>query len=410
MSARGDRWARRERVMKAIAVIPGKPNSMHLRDVPMPRVEDVPDGRGVLVRVLRVGVDGTDKEINPAEYGQAPEGDDYLIPGHENFGQVVAVGPNVPPSLQPGGYVVATVRRPGSSIYDRIGLQDMTTDDVYYERGINQRHGYLAEYYVEDASYIVPLPGCLEHVGVLIEPLTVAEKGVGQAYEIQRRLKVWEPRRAAVLGSGTIGLLATLVLRLRGLEVVCYSQRPRPVPEQQPRRGAGRALRERRPGHAGRDRRPARPVRPHLRGNRLQSTRVRGGRGARQEWRAGAGERHGRRAHRPGSLRSDQPGLRAWQQGDGGHRERVARRLRERRGRPGAGGGSLPRVAGAAAHDSGARPGAVRGDAAPTVREPRRDQGLRRGGGAGCGERDERRVGARGGAGMIAERAPEGGA
>jgi glucose 1-dehydrogenase len=228
MSARGYQRARRERVMKAIAVIPGRPNSMHLRDVPMPRMEDVPDGRGVLVRVLRVGVDGTDKEINAAEYGQAPVGDDYLIPGHENFGQIVAVGPNVPPSLQPGSYAVATVRRPGSSIYDRIGLQDMTTDDVYYERGINLRHGYLAEYYVEDACYVVPLPGCLEHVGVLLEPLTVAEKGINQAYEIQRRLKVWEPRRAAVLGSGTIGLLATLVLRLRGLEVVCYSQRPRP--------------------------------------------------------------------------------------------------------------------------------------------------------------------------------------
>src|SRR5215212_11033709 len=50
--------------MKAIAVIPGVPGSIHLRDVPMPAVADVPDGRGVLVRVLRVGVDGTDKEIN----------------------------------------------------------------------------------------------------------------------------------------------------------------------------------------------------------------------------------------------------------------------------------------------------------------------------------------------------------
>ena len=214
--------------MKAIAVIPGQPNSMHLRDVPIPTVDDVPDGRGVLVRVLRVGVDGTDKEINAAQYGQAPEGDDYLIPGHENFGQIVAVGPNVPPSLQPGTYVVATVRRPGGSIYDQIGLQDMTTDDVYYERGINLCHGYLAEYYVEHACYLVPLPGCLERVGVLLEPLTVAEKGVNQAYEIQRRLKVWQPQRAAVLGSGTIGLLATLALRLRGLEVVCYSQRAAP--------------------------------------------------------------------------------------------------------------------------------------------------------------------------------------
>ena len=28
--------------MKAIAVIPGKPNSIHLRDVPKPSLDDVP--------------------------------------------------------------------------------------------------------------------------------------------------------------------------------------------------------------------------------------------------------------------------------------------------------------------------------------------------------------------------------
>src|SRR3954447_11612935 len=131
--------------MKALAVIPGRPNSMHLRDVPVPAIHEVPGGRGVLVSVLRVGVDGTDKEINAAEYGAAPDGQDYLITGHENFGRVVEVGPNVPFTIRPGTYVVSTVRRPGSSIYDAIGLQDMTTDDVYYERGINLRHGFLAE-------------------------------------------------------------------------------------------------------------------------------------------------------------------------------------------------------------------------------------------------------------------------
>ena len=214
--------------MKALAVYPGTPNSLHLREMPAPKVADVPNGRGVLVKVLRVGVDGTDREINDALYGAAPDGDDYLVTGHENFGQVVAVGPNVPSAIRAGAFVVATVRRPGSSIYDRIGLQDMTTDDVYYERGINLRHGYLAEYYVEDADYVVPLPGSLREVGVLLEPLTVAEKGISQAFEIQRRLRVLQPRRAAVLGAGTISLLAAVALRLRGIEVVCYSRRSGP--------------------------------------------------------------------------------------------------------------------------------------------------------------------------------------
>src|SRR5213082_1214490 len=213
--------------MRAIAVHPGTPDSIHLRDVPEPKVADVPDGRGVLVKVLRVGVDGTDKEINAAEYGAAPPGFDYLIIGHEGFGRVEAVGANVT-EFKTGDYVVATVRRPGKSIYDLIGTNDMTTDDVYYERGINLRHGYLTEYYVDDAEYIVKIPQGLRHVGVLLEPITVVEKGIFQAYEIQRRLKVWKPRKAAVMGAGTIGLLATLVLRLRGLDVTTFARTPKP--------------------------------------------------------------------------------------------------------------------------------------------------------------------------------------
>ena len=130
--------------------------------------------------------------------------------------------------LKPGDFVVATVRRPGTSIYDRIGTSDMTTDDVYFERGINLRHGYLAEYYVDDPEYIVKIPPGLKDVAVLLEPTTVMEKGIAQAYEIQRRLRVWRPMRAAVLGSGTIGLLATMVLRLRGLQVTTFGRTPQP--------------------------------------------------------------------------------------------------------------------------------------------------------------------------------------
>src|SRR5256885_13559724 len=128
--------------MKAIAVKPGIPNSAHLVEMPKPSIGEIADGRGVLVKVLRVGVDGTDKEINAAEYGAAPEGYDFLVTGHESFGRVEAVGENVT-ELRPGDYVVATVRRPGKSLYDLIGTYDMTTDDTYFERGINLRHGYL---------------------------------------------------------------------------------------------------------------------------------------------------------------------------------------------------------------------------------------------------------------------------
>jgi len=213
--------------MKAVAVIPGNPNSIHLREVPRPRLEEVPNGRGVLVKILRVGVDGTDKEINAAEYGAPPPGDSYLILGHESFGRVEAVAPNVT-EFKPGDYVAATVRRPGSSLYDQIGTYDMTTDDTYFERGINLRHGFLTELIVEDPEYLVGVPNQLKHVGVLMEPTSVVEKAIGQAYEIQRRLRVWRPRRAAVLGASTLGLLASMVLRQRGLEVVTMGRTKAP--------------------------------------------------------------------------------------------------------------------------------------------------------------------------------------
>lgn len=213
--------------MKAVAVFPRKPNSAHMADLEPPSLDTVPKGRGVLVRVLRVGVDGTDKEINAGEYGEAPPGYDFLVTGHESFGVVEAVGSAVS-ELKAGDYVVATVRRPGHSIYDLIGTSDVTTDDVYYERGINLLHGFLTELYVDDAQYIVKIPPALRNVGVLLEPFSIVQKGIAQAYEAQRRLRVWGPRKAAVMGAGSVGLLAALALRLRNLEVTVFARQPLP--------------------------------------------------------------------------------------------------------------------------------------------------------------------------------------
>ena len=213
--------------MKAIGIVPHEPKSARLFDLPKPSLDEIPGGRGVLVKVLQVGVDGTDKELYLGEYGDAPDGYDFLVTGHESFGVVVEVGPNVD-QLSPGDYVVATVRRPGHSIYDRLGMSDMTTDDVYYERGINLRHGYLTEHYVEDPEYLVQVPPGLKHVGVLLEPMSIVAKGIEQAYEIQRRLKIWQPWKVAVMGAGTIGLLAAMGLRCRGLDVTSFAREPKP--------------------------------------------------------------------------------------------------------------------------------------------------------------------------------------
>lgn len=205
--------------MKAVAVKPKQVNTVHLVEMDKPKTDDIKDGRGVLVEVLRVGACGTDREINNGEYGVAPEGFDFLVLGHENFGRVVEVGVNVW-EFAVGDFVVATVRRPfGHSIYDTIGQQDFTTDAEYWERGISRLHGYMAEFYAENADFLVKIPQKIAEVAVLLEPLSIIEKGLKQAEDIQKRLDIWQPTNAAVLGTGNVGLLTVMALKMRGFQV-----------------------------------------------------------------------------------------------------------------------------------------------------------------------------------------------
>jgi glucose 1-dehydrogenase len=212
--------------VKAIAIHPGVPDSVHLRDVPRPSVGGIAGTRGVRVGMIRVGLCGTDADLAAGAYGVAPPGSDVLVLGHESLGRVVERGAESDAPL--GQLVVITIRRPGHSAYDRIGRPDLSTDPVFIETGISQAHGFMAEELVVDAAYLVPVPDELEPVAILTEPLSCITKSLRQADQVQSRLELWEPRRALVTGAGTIGLLATLALRLRGLEVTTYARRPAP--------------------------------------------------------------------------------------------------------------------------------------------------------------------------------------
>ena len=70
----------------------------------------------------------------------------------------------------------------------------------------------MAELYAEVPQYLVKVPSSVGHVGVLMEPLSVVEKGFHEACAIQRRLP-WEAREAAVTGAGPIGMMAAFLLR-----------------------------------------------------------------------------------------------------------------------------------------------------------------------------------------------------
>ena len=202
--------------MKAIVIKPGVKDSIHMRDMPDPALR--PDE--VAVKMIRVGLCATDAEINQGVYGKAPDGDEYLILGHENLGVVEDVGKKVK-GWKPGDLVVATVRRPcGVCPQCKMGENDMCSSGQYTERGIMRRHGYMAEFYTEKPLFLNKIPKEIRDFAVLLEPMSVVEKGIDHTYLLQRRLKSWKPKFGMVLGAGPIGLLAAAVLRTRGLRTV----------------------------------------------------------------------------------------------------------------------------------------------------------------------------------------------
>ncbi|WP_224240502.1 glucose 1-dehydrogenase [Hyalangium gracile] len=214
--------------MKAVAVFPKSRQVRVLEDAPEPRLGSPTQVR---VRTLEVGVCGTDKEIADFRYGTPPDGDDYLILGHEAVGEVVEVGEQVQ-GLKKGDLVVPRVRRPcphERCAACRHGYPDFCSTGDYTERGIMKAHGFCAEYFVEDVAYLHRAPAALRQVAVLTEPLTIAEKALREVEHLKERLP-WaqKPGRAVVLGAGPVGLLGAMVLLRAGYGTTMYSRGARP--------------------------------------------------------------------------------------------------------------------------------------------------------------------------------------
>jgi len=215
--------------MRAIAVLPGR-HEVKLLTAPEPRIQTPTEVR---VRVLEVGVCGTDKEICSFEYGTPPSGSEHLVIGHESLGEVVEVGPGAT-KVKPGDLVVVMVRRPcdrPDCVPCRAGRADFCSTGQYVERGINGAHGFMTEYVVDDERWLVPVPRELRDVAVLVEPLTIAEKALLQVDQIQARLpwscetrtKGW-CHSAVVLGAGPVGLLGAMALARAGYRTFVYSR------------------------------------------------------------------------------------------------------------------------------------------------------------------------------------------
>ncbi|EKD91608.1 MAG: Glucose 1-dehydrogenase [uncultured bacterium] len=211
--------------MKAIAVFP-KEKKVKLIEHPEPCIEKPTE---VKIKILDVGICGTDREICDFKYGTPPAGCDYLILGHESLGRVVDVGSAVT-DFNVGDLVVTMVRRPchhKSCIACRAGQQDFCYTGDFKERGINGLHGFMTEYVVDEQKFMLRVPKHLLGIGVLTEPLTIAEKSVREIHAIQKRLP-WgkignETHRALVIGAGPVGLLAALVFGTQEFKLFVYS-------------------------------------------------------------------------------------------------------------------------------------------------------------------------------------------
>lgn len=225
--------------MKAVTVNPSR-RSVDLLNVSEPALDSPTQVR---LRMLDVGVCGTDREICSFEYGTPPAGSEHLVIGHESLGEVIEVGPAVS-RVAVGDLVVPTVRRPcrhETCPACRSGRQDFCFTGDFRERGIKEAHGYMTEQVVDDEAYMNKAPRSLRPFAVLAEPLTIAEKALMQVSQIQQRLPWACPadpsaapahcRTAVVLGAGPVGLLGAMALANAGFSTHVYSRTPAPNPK-----------------------------------------------------------------------------------------------------------------------------------------------------------------------------------
>ena len=201
--------------MRALTVEPGRPNSIHLEDVPAPPASD----GDLLVRAVALGICGTDREIISGKYGWAPPGGRRLILGHESLGRVEEAPSHS--GFKAGDLVVGIVRRPDPVPCPAcaVGEWDMCRNGRYTERGIKERNGYGSEHYRLERDFAIKLDPELDFLGVLMEPTSIVAKAWDQVERIGHRSAAWQPRVALITGAGPVGLLAALLAQQRGLGI-----------------------------------------------------------------------------------------------------------------------------------------------------------------------------------------------
>lgn len=189
------------------AVVAG-PQRFEVQETERPEVQS----GHVLVRVRNCGICGSDLHFYRGDFPVAPG----LRLGHEIAGEVAAVGENVS-GLSPGQLVVIEPL----IVCRKCDLCRTGRYNLCPERKLlgMMAPGGFAEYIHVPAYTAHPLPdGVDSEVGALVEPLAVTVHGLRQA-----GLTFGE--RVAIIGSGTIGLMALIAARALGASDVFITAR-----------------------------------------------------------------------------------------------------------------------------------------------------------------------------------------
>jgi L-iditol 2-dehydrogenase len=183
------------------ALVIERPHAAAVTEVARPE----PAAGEVLIRVAATGICGSDVEIlegrRPAPYVRYP-----IIPGHEWAGTVEALGEGVQ-GVERGAPVVAEgFRACGDCERCREGLTNLCEAE-YAETGFTHP-GACAEFLSVPASLVHVLPaGSDLESAALLEPAACVAGGL-LAVDLRPGVSV------AVVGAGTLGLLAVALLRL----------------------------------------------------------------------------------------------------------------------------------------------------------------------------------------------------
>lgn len=180
------------------------PFHWEIREMPIP----VPGDGEVLIRMRAAGVCGSDFHNFT---GGNPNAVYPRIPGHENAGEIVQLGPNVTGFSIGDHVVIDLVHNCGECYQCRLGRKNVCRN--VRVRGASMEGGWR-EYLTVPANEVYPIsPSVPWEDAALVEPFAIGA-------HCTKRGRVTEGDVVFVLGAGTIGSVIVQMCKLRGASTI----------------------------------------------------------------------------------------------------------------------------------------------------------------------------------------------